>query len=105
MSRACLICRAGGYADVDVVPGLYCPECPQLLRWFRSYFAHDRGLDLGRITPAMTFQELGVESLDYMNWLLEAEDKFGVTIPSGDADRIMTVGQFLGFLRARGATW
>jgi acyl carrier protein len=57
------------------------------------------------ITPETTFNELGVESLDYMDWLLEAEEKLGVSIPDEEAERIMTVGEFLRVLRAGGAAW
>jgi acyl carrier protein len=56
-----------------------------------------------QIAPETTFIDLGADSLDWMDWLLEAEDKLGTTIPDRDAEGLHTVGQFLRYLRIRGA--
>jgi acyl carrier protein len=105
MSMACPICDAATSGDTGVAAAVSCPECAQLLRWFRSYFAHEPRSVLEWITPERRFTEFGVDSLDYMNWVLEAEEKLGVTLSDEEADRILTVGQFLRALRARGAAW
>lgn len=47
----------------------------------------------------------GVESLDWMNWIVEAEEKLGIAIPDEDVEALSTVGQFLRYLRARNASW
>jgi acyl carrier protein len=101
MPKTCLICEA----DASAKGGAYCPGCAHLFRWFRSYFAHEPEPVLEWITPELRFIDFGADSLDYMNWLLEAEEKLGVAIPDEEAERIQTVGQFLRYLRARGATW
>jgi acyl carrier protein len=105
MTKACPICDAATSGDADVTADVYCQECAQLLRWFRSYFAHEPKRVLEWITPERSFVELGVDSLDYMNWLLEAEEKLGGAFSDEEAERIHTVGQFLHALRARGAAW
>jgi acyl carrier protein len=81
-----------------------CRECALLLRWVRGYFGHVSGLDK-QITPQTTFNDLGTDSLDWMNWLVEAEEKLGIAIPDLEAERTQTVGQFIQCLRARGASW
>ena len=98
--RACQICG-------DVAPGeavAHCPECAHLLRWVRGYFAHVPGLET-HIRPETTFRDLGADSLDWMDWLVEAEGKLGIKIPDEDAGELNTVGEFLRYLRARGASW
>ncbi len=100
MPELCPICGVGITGKTPVL----CPECAHLLRWVRGYFA---GFvrDPGQITPETTFIELGVNSLDYMNWILEAKEKLGIVISNEDAESIRTLGQFLRYLRARGASW
>lgn len=83
-----------------------CPLCDGLLRWFRSYFAHEPRLELGKISIKTRFQAgLGVDSLDYICWLAESEEKLGIEIPDRQAEYFHTVGQFLRYLRQHGACW
>jgi acyl carrier protein len=72
----------------------------------RGYFAHVPGLP-ERITPHTRFvEDLGVDSLDWMCWPLEAEEKLGVTLPGHRVlEQVETVGQFLKVLRQAGADW
>lgn len=100
MPERCMICGVG---IAPKAPDL-CPACAHLLRWVRAYFVGFL-LDPGQITPETKFNELGVDSLDYMNWIAEAEEKLGIAISNKDAERIHTVGQFVRYLRARGASW
>jgi acyl carrier protein len=101
MAASCSICEVG-VAEKD--PAL-CPECAHLLRWVRGYFVGFLLDPVVQISPETTFNELGVDSLDYMNWIREAEEKLRVAIADEDAERIQTVGQFVRYLRARGASW
>lgn len=106
VSTVCEICQRDASFDPAGKEIACCTECAQLLRWFHGYFAHDPSLGVTWwITPATSFKELGVESLDWMCWLLEAEEKLGIDIPEKDAVKLRTVGEFLGYLRARGASW
>lgn len=103
MTTECHICNEmnGGGPGVWIL----CPRCEGLLRWFRGYFAHEPGFDLEMLTPATTFKELGTDSLDYMHWLIEAEEKLGIKISEREGERFLTVGQFLRHLRCKGAEW
>ncbi len=99
MQALCSICDAetGG-------PDL-CGACAGLLRWVRGYFDHVPGLP-AQITPETRFSEdLGADSLDWMCWPLEAEEKLGVALSDAQAERIRTVGQFVRALRDAGAVW
>jgi acyl carrier protein len=81
-------------------PDALCTTCGELLDWFRSFYADEKGLDLGKITAETRFLDLSADSLDYVEWVIEAEEQFGVVIPDATAERMMTVGDFLGYIRA-----
>lgn len=73
--------------------GETCVECRELLRWFRSYFADLPKSEVSVITPCTRFfEDLGVDSLDYIDWVLEAACVFDVHISDRDAERMRTVG-------------
>ena len=96
----CSVCAA----PIDA--GEVCADCAELLRWFRSYFADAPKLDLSTITPHTHFvQDLGLDSLDYIDWVLEAESVFGVRISDRDAEQMHTVAEYLRRLRRDGAKW
>ncbi len=99
MDVRCSICRAG------TVGTSLCAVCAGLLRWVRGYFAHDPGLP-SRVGPETRFvEDLGVESLDWMCWSMEARDKLGVILADERLERIRTVGEFVQALREAGAVW
>ena len=58
---------------------------PVLFQWFLDHYADVGFREGGGITPGTTFHELSVESLDYVEWRLEAEERFGVAIHDQDA--------------------
>jgi acyl carrier protein len=102
----CEICMGDASSDPAAKEKACCHECAQLFRWFREYFAHDPSFGVTWwIMPATSFTDLGVESLDWMCWLLEVEEKLGIDIPEKDTEKLHTVGEFVRYLRARGASW
>ena len=101
-TRRCTICDG----SVDSGDSDTCAECRELLRWFRSYFADVPKLDLLTITPETRFvDDLGADSLDYIDWVLEAESVFNIRISDHDAERMRTVADYLRRLRQDGARW
>ncbi|MBR4753911.1 MAG: acyl carrier protein [Lachnospiraceae bacterium] len=50
-------------------------------------------VDVNEITPETTFKEdLGADSLDVFQIIMELEDTFGISIENEDAEKIVTVG-------------
>ena len=45
------------------------------------------------IQPAATFKDLGADSLDQVELVMELEEEFDINIPDDAADKIQTVGQ------------
>lgn len=58
-----------------------------LFRWFLDRYADVAFREEGWTT----LLELSIESPDYEQWLLEAEEQFGVTIPEREAERMSSV--------------
>ncbi|MCL2097955.1 MAG: acyl carrier protein [Bacteroidales bacterium] len=57
------------------------------------------GVDENEITPTASFtNDLGADSLDTVELIMEFEKEFGVTIPDGDAEKISTVGDAISYI-------
>lgn len=57
------------------------------------------GVDEGKVTRELTFQEdLGADSLDVVELVMELEDVFGVQISDEDAEKIVTVGDAVDYI-------
>jgi acyl carrier protein len=60
----------------------------------REVLAERLSVEESDITEEANFQEdLGADSLDLVEMIMELEDQFGIKIPDDDAQRIQTVGQ------------
>jgi acyl carrier protein len=50
------------------------------------------------VTRSSTWEDLGFDSLDVAELLMELEGKFHVTIPDADAANLATVGEVIDYL-------
>ena len=55
-------------------------------------------MEESEITEATTFEDLGVDSLDAVEIMMELEDEFGVEVPDEAADELKTVGDVVRFI-------
>ena len=54
------------------------------------------GIEPERITRgAHLFDDLGGDSLDRVEWVMEAEERFDIAIPDETADRLCTFGEYV----------
>jgi len=52
-----------------------------------------------QVTPATSFvNDLGADSLDTVELVMEFEDKFGMQIPDEEAEKIQTVGDAIKYI-------
>lgn len=60
-------------------------------------------LDVSRdeLTPEKLFYDLGADSLDMVELIMDFENTFGIIIPDEDIDKIITVGDAEKYLKAR----
>jgi len=57
------------------------------------------GASRDKITPETSFiQDLGADSLDTVDLVMEFEDEFDLNIPDEDAEKIQTVGDAIKYI-------
>lgn len=60
------------------------------------------GVDENEVTPESNFiQDLGADSLDTVELIMEFEKEFDVSIPDEQAEKIQTVGQAIEYLESQ----
>ena len=62
------------------------------------------GVEESEVTPESNFiQDLGADSLDTVELIMEFEKEFDVSIPDEEAEKIQTVGQAIEYLEGQTA--
>ncbi len=57
------------------------------------------GIPPSEITPDASFvKDLGIDSLDYAELVMEFEQTFDLKIPDDDADKMQTIGQAVQYI-------
>ena len=70
-----------------------------------SIVAEQMGVDKAQITPETSFvNDLGADSLDTVELVMELEEEFDVNIPDDAAEKIQTVGQAVSFIDQNATT-
>ncbi|MBO4723296.1 MAG: acyl carrier protein [Muribaculaceae bacterium] len=59
------------------------------------------GVSESQVTPEATFaQDLGADSLDTVELIMDLEKEFDITIPDAETEKIQTVGDAVSFIEA-----
>ena len=57
------------------------------------------GIDESKVTPEAKFiDDLGADSLDTVELIMQFEEEFEIEIPDEDAEKIMSVGQAVDYI-------
>ena len=73
-----------------------------ILQKVRQLIAEQLGLEEDEITPESSFlDDLGADSLDLVELIMAFEEEYGLEIPDEDAERIVTVGDAVEYIRQR----
>jgi acyl carrier protein len=75
------------------------PATPDFERKVIGLIAKKKKLDPAAITPASTFQELRIDSLDGIDLVFTFEDEFNISIPDQVVQKMKSVGQVIEALR------
>lgn len=60
------------------------------------------GVDEAQVTPEASFiNDLGADSLDTVELVMEFEKAFNIQIPDEDAEKISTVGDAVSYLKSK----
>ncbi len=57
-----------------------------------------RGIQLNSLHPQRYINDLGADSLDTVELVMEFEDEFEISIPDEDAEKIQTVGNAVEYI-------
>ena len=61
------------------------------------------GVATDRVVPSATFNDdLDIDSLSMVEVIVAAEERFGVRIPDGDAEKLKTVADAVAYIRNAG---
>ena len=61
------------------------------------------GVEESEVTPEASFtNDLGADSLDTVELIMEFEKEFGISIPDDQAEKIQTVGDAIAYIEANG---
>lgn len=64
-----------------------------------SILTEKLGIPPSEITPDASFvKDLGIDSLDYAELVMEFEQTFDLKIPDDDADKMQTIGQAVQYI-------
>ncbi len=65
----------------------------------KSIIVEKLGVEASEVTPEASFtNDLGADSLDNVELIMEFEKEFNVSIPDDQAENIQTVGQAIAYL-------
>jgi acyl carrier protein len=68
----------------------------------REIIAKELGVEREKLTENASFMEdLGADSLDTVELVMEFEKEFNIDIPDEDAEKLRTVGDALSYLRSK----
>jgi acyl carrier protein len=93
----CPVCGRHALLEVCDPAGLaLCPRCGALLRWFGRRFAPSASVARIRLDTLLT--QLGGDSLDRVEFIMELEEEFGAPIPEDVLERLTTVEDVIRYL-------
>ena len=74
----------------------------QVFDKIRTIIVDQLGVDEDKITRDTTFQDdLGADSLEIVELVMEMEDQFGREIPDEDAENLTTVGKAVDYVMSK----
>ena len=60
------------------------------------------GVEEDEVTPEASFvEDLGADSLDTVELVMALEEEFGIEIPDEDAEKILTVGKAVDYIKEK----
>jgi acyl carrier protein len=67
-----------------------------------SILTEKLGIPQSEITPDASFvKDLGIDSLDYAELVMEFEQTFDIKIPDDDADKLQTIAQAISYIQEK----
>ena len=70
----------------------------EIFEKIKSIVIKQLGVPEDKVTVDTSFEELGADSLDTVELIMEFEDEFGLEIPDEDAEKILSVKEALEYI-------
>jgi acyl carrier protein len=68
----------------------------------KKIISEQLGVEEDEVTPEASFvEDLGADSLDTVELVMALEEEFGIEIPDEDAEKILTVGKALDYIKEK----
>jgi acyl carrier protein len=68
----------------------------------KKIIAEQLGVEAEEVTPEASFvEDLGADSLDTVELVMALEEEFSIEIPDEDAEKILTVGKALDYIKEK----
>ncbi|HMS85642.1 MAG TPA: acyl carrier protein [Nitrospira sp.] len=68
----------------------------------KKIIAEQLGVEEAEVTPEASFvEDLGADSLDTVELVMALEEEFSIEIPDEDAEKILTVGKALDYIKEK----
>jgi acyl carrier protein len=68
----------------------------------KKIIAEQLGVEEDEVTPEAAFvEDLGADSLDTVELVMALEEEFSIEIPDEDAEKILTVGKALDYIKEK----
>ena len=96
--------RSGGFIEKSLVTlrssfSLTPTEMSEIAEKVKAIIIDKLGVEASEVTPEASFtNDLGADSLDTVELIMEFEKEFNVSIPDDQAENIGTVGQAISYL-------
>ena len=75
---------------------------PDIQKKITSILTEKLGISDSEITPDANFvKDLGIDSLDYAELVMEFEQSFDIKIPDDDAEKMQTIGQAVSYIQSK----
>jgi acyl carrier protein len=75
---------------------------PDVQHKITSILTEKLSIPSSEITPDASFvKDLGIDSLDYAELVMEFEQVFDIKIPDDDAEKMQTIGQAVEYIQAK----
>ena len=72
-----------------------------MLEKLKHVIVEQLGVEESEITLESSFiEDLGADSLDVVELIMALEEEFGIEIPDEDAEKILTVGDALNYIKS-----
>lgn len=75
-----------------------CPNCGHLLFWLRDRIAGQSGVATDQVRLSSSLDRLGVDSLAFVELVMDIEEHFQIAIPDADYERLRTVADVIRYI-------